>query len=316
MISFRQTIMFWAIAVSLLLVLIALWLPKIPYKQVFFRHLHVFDITQSMNVEDTLFKGNKTRRLEMAKQVSKLALKNMPCGSELGYSIFTEHRSFMLLAPVEVCEHYSELMQILDSIDWQIAWRSRSEIAKGLNSANKTAIELAPPARVVFFTDGHESPPLHPELRFKPDRVSAQYQGLIVGIGGDTPSAIPRYDLAGKKLGYWRPEDVAQVDVYSRGRPVSQGESMMGAAVLLGTGKEHLSALHEAYLRGLAEESGMSYHRLMSAKKTADYLTQKHWGEARIAPGDLRWLLGLIAFLLILMVYSHGLIRYRLKKAF
>lgn len=307
--GFLRSASFWLVFTALLLVALALMIPKLSYSQRFFNHIHVFDITQSMNVEDVSYKDKKIRRIELAKQTSRMALEAMPCGSKLGYAIFTEHRSFLLLAPVEVCNHYTELLKILNTIDWQIAWRSRSEIAKGLNSANKIALTLEKPARVIFFTDGHESPPVHPQLRFIPEVVQAEYQGVIVGIGGHTPTAIPRFDLDGKKLGYWRAEDVSQVDVYSRGRSVTGSERLMEAAAMLATGQEHLSYLHEDYLQRMAKESAMVYYLLNTAKQTSKFITQAEWGETRIAKGDARWLLALFALIILLLIHSQGFLK-------
>jgi len=309
-----RSISFWMILLALTLVLLALFLPKMAYTQRFYHHIHVFDITQSMNVEDVEFEGRAVRRIELAKQTSRKLLEKMRCGSKLGYAIFTEHRSFLLLAPVEICNNYTELVKILDSIDWEIAWRSRSEVAKGLNYANKISRKLRKPARVVFFTDGHESPPVHPELRFIPDPVEPELQGIIMGVGGQTPTAIPRYDLSGKKRGYWRAEDVSQVDVYSRGRSVTGSEKLMGAAAMLATGQEHLSYLHSEYLQRLADESAMTYYPLSSVKQGVNVITKSQWGENRVAKGDLRWLLAAIALVLMILVYTKGLFTSRRKK--
>ena len=311
---------FWLFFIAFLLTIATLYKPKISWPQHFFRQIHVFDITQSMNVEDVPFKGGRIRRLEAAKRASRAALERMPCGSELGFAIFTEHRSFLLLTPVDVCANYTELLKVLDNIDWHIAWRSRSEVAKGLHVANRIATALEKPARIVSFTDGHESPPVHPQLRFVPDPAPSGQHGIIVGVGGSEPAPIPRYDLSGKKLGYWRAEDVSQVDVYSRGRPVAGSESMIGAAAMLGTGQEHLSFLHADYLRQLATESAMTYLPFSSVKRTAKRIMQTRWAERRVEKVDVRWLLALFALLLLLLAHSQGFFirwieRFRLRQA-
>ena len=41
------------------------------------------------------------------------ALTELPCGSRLGLAAFTGYRSLMLLAPVEVCEYYGDLLATL-----------------------------------------------------------------------------------------------------------------------------------------------------------------------------------------------------------
>lgn len=314
MTGFLRNASFWLIFAALFLVVLALTIPELSYSQRFFNHIHVFDITQSMNVADVSLNDEKIRRIELAKETSLMAIEAMPCGSRLGYAIFTEHRSFLLLAPVEVCNNYPELLNILNSIDWPLAWRSRSEVAKGLSSANKIAIALEKPTRVIFFTDGHESPPVHPQLRFIPETVQVEYQGVIVGVGGNTPTAIPKFDSDGKKIGYWRAEDVSLVDVYSRGRSVTGSERLMAAAAMLATGQEHLSYLHEDYLQRMAEESAMVYYPLDTAKQTSKFITQAQWGEARVSEGDVRWLLALLALIILVSVVSQGGLKTLLNK--
>lgn len=133
---------------------------------------------------------------------------------------------------------------MVDRIDWTMAWRSRSEVAKGLIASLRIGESLVPPARIVFLSDGHEAPPIHPDLRQVPKPVDPEFRGAVIGVGGSKPQPIPRFDLAGKKLGYWRAEDIEQVDAYSSGR-FGTGENMAGVDISdlterLKNGTEHL----------------------------------------------------------------------------
>ena len=54
-----------------------------------FRHVIVFDITQSMNVADLRVDGRPVSRLEEAKREATEAIADPPCGSEVGIALFT-----------------------------------------------------------------------------------------------------------------------------------------------------------------------------------------------------------------------------------
>lgn len=97
-----------------------------------YRFVFVFDITQSMNVSDMGPKTQPLSRLDFAKAAVRASLRRLPCGSQSGLAIFTEHRTLLLFAPVEVCENYAALSTVLENIDWQMAWAARSEVSKGL----------------------------------------------------------------------------------------------------------------------------------------------------------------------------------------
>jgi quinoprotein relay system zinc metallohydrolase 2 len=174
------------------------------------------------------------------------ALPGLPCGSKLGWAVFAEYRTLLLMAPIEVCANHAELIAALERIDGSMRWANASEITKGVFWAMRTARDAGagPGARtqVVFITDGHEAPPLAtPTLPLFDDLHPGEQPGWLVGVGGDAEQPIPRADAQGRPIGLWRAEEVVQ-------RP--------------GTSSEHLSALHEAHLEALARQVGFSYARL------------------------------------------------------
>jgi mxaL protein len=237
-------------------------------------HVVVFDVTQSMNVPDERLDGQAVSRLAFAKAALHRAIASLPCGSRLGWAIFTEYRSYLLFAPVEVCAHRAELRATLASIDNRMAWSGQSEVAKGLHSGIVVAKALPGVPSLVFISDGHEAPPLHPRHRPAFDDKPGEVAGLLVGVGALTPAPIPKNDALGRPLGFWSADDVLQTDLYSRGRAGSVGAEAMvepGGAVLaagaLGAtpGSEHLSSLREAYLRRLAGENGFAFLHPRSA---------------------------------------------------
>lgn len=248
--------------------------PSFPIERQLFDHVVVIDITQSMNVTDQTLDGKPVSRLAFAKHALRESLLGLPCGSKVGWAVFTEYRSFLLLAPVEVCANLSELRSSLARIDGRMAWSGNSEVAKGLHSAWLVAKALPGQPSLVFITDGHEAPPLNPQYRPSFDDKAGEVSGVIVGVGELMPLPIPKTDALGRPLGFWRADEVMQTDARSQGRGASvQGEKLHDdgagpAATGLGNtpGREHLSALREGYLRLLAGELGLRFYRLQTAQ--------------------------------------------------
>jgi mxaL protein len=282
--------------------------PGLPLERPQLELIVAIDITQSMNVLDAVPGGQPVSRLAHAKAALERALERMPCGSRLGWAIFTEYRSFLLLAPIEVCEHQRELREAVRRIDQRMAWSGNSEVAKGLNSGLQIAKALDSHPALVFVTDGQEAPPVNARYRPAFTVGRAEVRGLVVGVGGDTPMPIPKVDPSGRPLGEWGPDEVLQIDPRSLGRGGSiTGEQMVETdervvAPLPGAtpGLEHLSSLREGYLKLLASETGLRYLRLRAATDLAAAFERE--GLARPAPAriDLRPLLASLALLCLL----------------
>ena len=295
---------FAMLAAALALTAAGLAKPMVPLPADVFRHLVVFDITQSMNVGDAMSGAPTLTRLEHAKAAVLEAAAALPCGSELGLGLFTGHRTFLLIAPVEVCTGYPDLAAAVRAVDWRMAWKARSEIAKGVHSGLGIARSLGPHTILVFLTDGHEAPPLHPELRPDFGAEPGAVRGLLAGVGGPVPLPIPKLDPQGKSLGYWGAEDVMQVDEWSLGRGTSVSESYAGTdggstQDRIEAGTEHLSALREPYLRSLAIGLGLHYRRVGSAGDLGSALRHPEFANEVETITDLRPLLAGVAALLL-----------------
>lgn len=323
--------------VAMLLLVAAMLGPRWATTHSAYDFVVVLDITQSMNVLDYEIDGKPVSRLAYAKHVLRQTLPDLPCGSRIGWAIFTEFRVLLLMAPVDVCDNYQELVSSLDHIDGRMAWANSSEIAKGLFWGLRTVRELGGGDGIVFMTDGHESPPLNPRYRpafegsppgagkpytfmdlrtreFEPvyDGKPGDIRGLIVGVGGDQLKPIPKVDADGRSLGFWQPDEVMQVDIYSarnaRGSPEEQ-PGQDGKATPAGLPKmmEHLSSLRGAHLQDLAQEAGLGYHRLSDAPALLHALTAAQF--ARPAPyrADLSIPLAALALALLATTYLPGL---------
>lgn len=306
----------WFLAASALALAICLLRPTWPVERDRFDHVVVLDITQSMDVQDELVDGKPVSRLVYAKQALRQALLRLPCGSKVGWGVFTEYRSFLLLEPVEVCANLSELRATLAGIDGRMAWSGNSEIAKGLHSGIAVAKHLAGSPSLVFFTDGQEAPPLSPRHRPRFDGKPGDVAGIIVGVGGLTPSPIPKRDPSGRPLGFWNAEQVAQQDAYSGGRDagvngerrVEDDAAAPRQALGATPGSEHLSALREPYLRLLAREHGLSFLRMSTPEDLAAAMTAPALAKPTRVRADGRLVFAAMALLLLLARYA-GLLR-------
>jgi mxaL protein len=313
----------WLLGAAALALAIGLFDPGVTLTRARFDHVVVLDVTQSMNVTDMQQDGEPISRLAFAKLALRESLLRLPCGSKVGWAIFTEYRAFLLLAPIEVCANLSELRATLAEIDGRMAWAGNSEVAKGVHSALGIARQLAGSPSLVFITDGQEAPPLNPRYRPAFDDKPGEVAGVIVGIGGSRPAPIPKIDPQGQPLGFWRADEVMQTDPRSQGRGGSIGGELLTddragtAAPALGAtpGSEHLSSLREGYLRLLAGEQGLAQAQPSSPDALAAALTSPALAKPVPARVELRFALAALALALLLARHGAPLWR-RVRSAF
>ena len=270
------------LAAATLLLLVALLMPPVPLPRNVADTVVVFDITQSMDVEDAQIDGAPVSRLAFAREAARRALRELPCGSRVGWAAFTEYRTLLLLAPIEVCDNYNDLLATLAEIDGRIRWGNASEVAKGVFWALRAAKALESKPAILFLTDGHESPPMTTFPRFD-DVQPGQVRGWLLGIGGSVPQPIPRTDADGNRAGYWRAGDVMQRNV-AAGQPPS---------------REHLSELREPHLRSLAAQTGLGYSALRDPAELAPLMRDPSVARPARVPTDLRGVPALLALVLL-----------------
>jgi mxaL protein len=288
----------------------------------------VVDITQSMDVEDVQLRradglpAEAASRLAQVRTLLQHTVRRLPCGERLGIGIFSEYRSLLLMAPVEVCAQRAELVTLIGRLDGRMAWSGNSEVAKGLYGAIGIAQELPDRPSLLFFSDGHEAPPVNPRHRPAFGGERGAVKGVLIGVGGPTAVPIPRTDPFGRVFGFWGADDVLQTDPRSLGRGGSvAGETMVepdagsaAPAVMAGAtpGREHLSALREGYLQLLASETGLGYRRLDDAAGLARLMLDP--ALARAAPARLSlapWLAAAALAGLVLLYLRADLVRLR-----
>jgi mxaL protein len=266
-----------SIALVLGLLLLALSMPRVELPRNSYNYLVVFDISQSMNVEDYELDGVPMSRLDYARESVRRVLPKLPCGSRIGWGAFTGYQTLLLMTPVEVCEHYNDLLASVAQIDRRMRWSNASEITKGVywSVVAAQATELRPD--VVFMTDGHEAPPLDPVYapRMFEDLKGPPIHGWLIGVGGVMPSPIPKIDEEGRRHGYWRAREVMHGP--------STGEDP-------GSAGEHLSGLREAHLGALAEQIGFQSTRLVDAASLYTAMSDTRFVRRRSVPTDVSWI--------------------------
>lgn len=277
------------LAVALLALAATFTHPMMNLERPTFRYVYVFDISQSMNVMDVPGFEGSISRLDYAKQTAIDSLSSLPCGSEIGLALFTGHRAFLLITPIETCANYRELSAMVENISWRMTWKPRSEIAKGLFKSIKLLDQFESPTRVVFFTDGHEAPPINPELSPQFTGTENDIRGMIVGVGGDEPVRIPKFDKFGEEQGFWAADEVAHIDAYTQLSHAREGTT----STVIGT--EHLSSLREPYLKELAANTGLSYTRIGGGQNFTGAVKNTSLGLPKTSERDMRWLFALLA---------------------
>ena len=242
-----------------------------------------FDISQSMNVTDVLLDGESVTRLAYAKSMATTLLQQLPCGSSVGWSVFTGRRTLTLITPLEVCSHYSGLMASLAEVDGSMRWSNGSSIGKGIHQIMRAADEFAEPASIIFMTDGQEAPPLEHGQRGVPNTDKFLIEGLLVGVGGETPMPIPKSNANGETEGYWRAEDVVQ-----------------RANTNLTSVGEEFSRRDDERLTSLARYTGLAYITLDSSQSLVDQTMHASHAQYRHTLTDIRWIPATAALLLLI----------------
>lgn len=302
--SYQKRIFFTAtiMLVGLVLVMGALFLPKVPRDVQIMDALFVLDITDSMNVEDAPLDGESINRLDWAKEITRRTLLEMPCGAHAGLAIFSEARSLILMNPVEVCSNYHDLTQMLNQIHPTMAWSRSSEVSKAVYTAIRQSLEIDPSPTIVFLTDGHESPPVHESLFPRFNGTPGEVPGLIVGIGGDDLLPIPKTNEDGEIEGFWDVNDVMHVDVYASSR------ADRADAIAEGPRTEHFSSQKKAHIETLSKRVGFNFVSSPKNPKTlVEQIRQQSVTRTLTVDYDLyAWFSGIALALLLLVFLPYG----------
>lgn len=298
------------LAAALALLLVALLHPSIPVKRDIYTYLLVVDITQSMNTEDMSQRGKPVSRIAYTRQLLHDSVAQMPCGTRVGVALFAGVITSTLFHPVEVCGSFDAIQDTIEHLEWRQAWHGNSRLGFGLLSASAAVKALPEPAQVVFFTDGEEAPRLHAFNMADLTNWQGGKGWLLVGIGSDQRTPIPKMDENNKVIGYWSNNTyqlepgIAQVSEETRGERDN--------SVATADYERYLSTLDEKYLQSLAKTIHGQYVRGDQRERMLAEMRKLKPARRDTAPYPIGSWLAAIAGLLLLAAYlpkgwwSHG----------
>jgi mxaL protein len=289
------------LAAALVLLLVAALRPTVPLQRDIHTFLLVVDITQSMNTVDMQLDGKPASRIVYTRHMLHDMVASMPCNTRVGVAIFAGVLVTTLFEPVEVCENFSAVQDTIEHLEWREAAHGNSRHGFGLLSAAGAVKALHEPAQVIFFTDGEEAPMLHAFNRADLSNWQGGSDWLLVGIGSDRPTPIPKMDENNKIIGYWSDTTyqlepgIAQVSDETRLKRED--------GVATQDYERHLSKLDETYLKSLAKEIKANYLRGDSLPAVLTAIRQQKPTHRDRAPFGIHWLLASMAGVLLLVSY-------------
>jgi len=294
---------------ALLLLIIALFRPTIPLKRDLHNYLIVVDVTQSMNTADMQLRGQPMSRLAYTRQLLHGLITKLPCDTKVSLGVFSAESIALLFTPIEVCQNYDVIQDSIAHLEWRMAWRGNSRLRFGMQSAAAILSSLPVPAQVVFFTDGDEAPKLNAVNKMDLSGWQGGSGWLVVGVGGDEPFPIPKFDSDDKILGYWAYSNsiMAPSQVQSEESIGTRDDSIATEDY-----NRYLSKLDETYLQELSGEVDATYLRATDAGKLIEAMKKQKPAGNDIARFSIGWLLIITAMMLVLAGYWPNFIsRFR-----
>ena len=284
------------ILLALVALLVCVFLQPVVLSRPAYNFQITFDISQSMKVEDHLIDGKSVSRITAAKAAALRLLKALPCGSRIGWSVFTERRVVSLITPVEVCQHYDALLSSLNYVGGDMRWANASGVGKGLHASIRATHGLGETTKIIFMTDGHEAPPLRAGSRGMPKTDKYPVGGLIVGVGGVSPVRIPKtVDEDGRVTSYWQADEVVQ-----------RSDANFGQS------NEELSKRQDVHLGKLGRLANLTYLPLDSTEQLAKAALTQSLAHKNNVPVDLRWIPAALA--LLFLCFRFMPVRFRGKR--
>ena len=234
------------LCLSIVFLILGLINPKLNIERDIHNYIFVVDISQSMLTKDMSIEGQKVSRLDYSKNLLQGIMDQLPCKTNVSIGMFAGVSVAATYTPINICDNYSAINSTIQHLDWRSVWSGNSRIREGLSNLARLIRSFPQSARVVFLTDGEEAPRLH---TFN-TRDLSQFQGetdwLMVGIGSEEGSAIPKYDSENQLIGFW------SIDSFALQPGIAQiSESNIGArndSIAFSESDRYISKLNEKYL--------------------------------------------------------------------
>ncbi len=290
---------------ALILLIAALFNPTIPLKRDLHNYLFVVDVTQSMNTMDMRVNGEAVSRLAYTRKLLKDTIAQLPCGTNVSMSVFSAESVALLYTPIEVCKNYDAIQDNAAHLEWRMAWRGNSRLRFGMQSVSAILSSLNAPAQVIFITDGDEAPKLNATNKTDLSEWQGGRNWLVLGVGSDEPTPIPKLDSENKVLGYWAYSNsiMAPSQVISEDSVGTRDDSIATEDY-----NRYLSKLEGAYLQELSREIGAKYIRATSADKLLGAMNKQKPAGYDTTRFPVDWLLILVAICMMLAQYRRSLV--------
>ena len=244
---------------SVFLCLLAMYNPTLQFKKSITSYMLLVDVSQSMNAEDLVVNDKPITRIDYTKLLLKRIIDKSDCGSFFSINIFVADNVANIIEPVEKCNNYDELMDTINKLEWRMAWKGNSRITFGIKSAAKMQDSLNFPSKILFFTDGDEAPKVNAIYRVNLDDFNLGEELIFVGVGGDKPVPVKRYNSRNMYVGYWGSDIYDSLPGATGSRNSDSGKDEPDPSVASADYERYLSKLYEEYLIKLSEQIKSQY---------------------------------------------------------
>lgn len=291
----------------ILLLALALFKPEVQLKQQVKNYLLLADVSQSMNAEDVKIGTKTTNRMEYTKHLMKKVVENAECGTYFSLGVFAAENVALLLMPLEVCNNYDEIIDTVDHLEWRMAWRGNSRLSFGIKTAETMMDYLNMPARMLFFTDGDEAPKVNAINKLDLSRLQIGKNLLLVGVGGNKPVPVPRYNSSNKWVGYWssdtKENSAGAIGVNYSDTSIDEPDPIVAFAEY----DRYLSQLDAEYLRKVAVEVKGTYVEGKDSSEFYEYVHNQKPVASIVTAYSVRWIYLSLGLLLIILTYLPNL---------
>ena len=257
---------------ALLLCLLAMYNPTLQFKKSITSYMLLVDVSQSMNAEDLVVEESPITRINYTKILLKKIIDKSDCGSFFSINIFVADNVANIIEPVEKCNNYDELMDTINKLEWRMAWKGNSRITFGIKSAAKMQDSLNFPSKILFFTDGDEAPKVNAINRVNLDDFNLGEELIFVGVGGNTPVPVKRYNSRNMYVGYWGSDIYDSLPGATGSRNSDSGKDEPDPSVASADYERYLSKLYEKYLISLYEQIKSQYIKGDLSDKFTKYI--------------------------------------------